>query len=53
MTSVQEAIEKTLLDATKVIEERIDNELDKLDHLDEDGIEQIRLKRLKQVSNPV
>lgn len=46
---VQAAIEKTLIDASKVIEDQLDQEIDRLDKIDEDDMEKLRQKRLKQV----
>ena len=52
MAAVQKAIEKTLLDASKVIEDQLDQEIERLDKLDDDEIEKIRRKRIEQVSPP-
>ena len=46
---VQRAVEKTVLEATKVIEEQLDAEMDRLDNLDSDDLERLREKRLQQM----
>ena len=42
-------VEKSVLSATKVIEEQLDAEIEKLERLDEDDLEKIRRKRIQQV----
>ena len=42
-------VEKSVLSATKVIEEQLDAEIEKLESLDEDDLEKIRRKRIQQV----
>lgn len=46
---VQHVVEKTVLEATKAIEEQLDAELDRLDNLDSDDLERLREKRLQQM----
>lgn len=36
------AVEKTVLEATKVIEEQIDAEIDRLENLDDDELDKLR-----------
>ncbi|OON15494.1 hypothetical protein X801_08702 [Opisthorchis viverrini] len=40
-----------LMKAAQVLEETLDQEINRLDHLDEDGLEAIRRNRLKQMKN--
>ena len=47
--SVNKAIEKTLLDAAKVVEDQIDAEIDRLDKLDSDELTALREKRIQQM----
>lgn len=42
-------VERTLLEASKVIEEQLDQEIERLDRLDDDELEKIRQKRINQV----
>ena len=49
--AVQAAIEKTLIDASKVIEDQLDQEIERLDKMDEDEMEKLRQNRLQQVRN--
>ena len=49
MANVDQVIESTVLKATKVLEEQLDAEIDKLERLDDDDIEKLRQKRLQQV----
>ena len=41
------ALEQHLVQATKMIEEQVDSEISRLDNLDDDGLEALRLKRLQ------
>ena len=50
MANVDQVIESTVLKATKVLEDQIDAEIEKLDRLDEDELEKLREKRIQQVS---
>ena len=36
------AVEKTVLEATKVVEEQIDAEIDRLENLDDDELDKLR-----------
>jgi hypothetical protein len=45
----QMQMEQQMLQATKIIEEQIDNEIDKLDRLDNRSIEEIRKKRIEDM----
>lgn len=38
----QAAVEKTVLEATKVIEEQLDAEIDRLENLDDEELERLR-----------
>lgn len=38
----QTAVEKTVLEATKVIEEQLDAEIDRLENLDDEELERLR-----------
>ena len=49
MASTQQVIERTVLEATKVIENQVDAEIERLDHMDDDELDKIRQTRLKQV----
>lgn len=40
--NVQTAVEKTVLKATKVIEDQLDAEIEKLDKLDDDELDRLR-----------
>ena len=40
--NVQEAVEKTVLQAAKVLEDEIDAEIDMFDNMDADGLERLR-----------
>ncbi len=51
MANVDQVIESTVLNATKVLEQQLDAEIDKLERLDEDDIEKLRQKRIQQVHN--
>ena len=46
---MEKVVQKTILDAAKVVEEQLDAELDRLDRLDDDELERLREKRLQQV----
>lgn len=46
---VQQAVEKTVLEASKVVESQLDAEIERLDQLDSDDLEALREKRLKQM----
>ena len=46
---MEQLVEKTVLKATKVIEEQVDAELERIERLDEDDLERLREKRLQQV----
>ena len=39
------AVEKTVLEATKAIEEQLDAEIDKLENLDDDELDRLRYKK--------
>ena len=39
-----QGVEKTLLEASKVIEQQLDQEIERLDRLDDDELEKIRQK---------
>lgn len=47
---MERLVEQSVLQATKVLEEQVDAELERMDRLDEDDIERLREKRLQQVS---
>ena len=47
--AVQQAIQGALLQSLQVAEEKIDNELEKLEKLDEDDLESIRRKRIEEM----
>ena len=49
MASTQQVIERTVLEATKVLESQVDAEIDRLDHMDDEELDKIRQNRLKQV----
>ena len=40
--NVQKAVEKTVMEAAKVLEDEIDAEIEKLDHMDADSLEKLR-----------
>ncbi len=40
--AVQEAVEQSLIQAAKVLENELDSEIDKLDNMDGDGLEKLR-----------
>ena len=40
---LQAAVEQTVIQAAKVIEDQIDNEMDKMDKMDEDDLDKLRL----------
>ena len=42
-------MEQSVIQATKVLEEQVDAELERMERLDEDDIERLRDKRLQQV----
>ncbi|VEL36739.1 unnamed protein product [Protopolystoma xenopodis] len=46
---IEKSIEEKLVQVTKVIEEQIDSELNRLDNLEEDEIESIRRKRMQEM----
>ena len=46
---MERLVEKSVLQATKVLEEQVDAELERMERLDEDDIERFREKRLQQV----
>ena len=48
-SQVDKAIEQTLLNAAKVVEEQVDAEIERLDKLSEDDIEALREKRIQQM----
>lgn len=50
MANADQVIEKTVLKATKVLEEQLDSEIERLGRLDDDDIEKMRQKRLQQVN---
>lgn len=39
---VQEAVEKTVIEAAKVLENELDAEMDKLDNMDSDELDKLR-----------
>jgi len=47
--NIENHIQNTLLQATKVMEEQVDSELDKLDRMTTDEMEELREKRLEQL----
>ena len=46
---LQQAIEKTVLETTKLIEGQVDSELNRLDNLDSDDLDKLRQQRLHQM----
>ena len=42
MASVQQAVESTVMGATKTVEEQLDAEIERLDNLDSDDLEKLR-----------
>ena len=42
-SQIQAAVEKTALKATKVIEEQLDSEMERLDKMDADDLDKLRL----------
>lgn len=50
MANADQVIEKTVLKATKVLEEQLDSEIEKLERLNDDDIEKLRQKRIQQVN---
>jgi hypothetical protein len=48
-TDVRQTVEKSLLKAAEVIEEKLDAEIDLLDNTDADDLERLREKRLRQL----
>ena len=42
-SQIQAAVEKTVIKATKVIEEQLDNEMERLDKMDADDLDKLRL----------
>ena len=49
MLIMEKAVESTVLQATKVLEEQVDAEIERLDCLEDDDIEQIKKRRLQQM----
>jgi len=49
MDSQQALIEKSLLQAAHTVEQQLDNQLKKLDNLEEGDLEAIRRKRLEEL----
>lgn len=49
MASTQQVIERTVLEATKVLESQVDAEIERLDHVDDDELDKIRENRIRQV----
>ena len=47
--NIEQHIQNTLLQATKVVEEQVDSELEKLDRMTTDEMEELREKRLEQL----
>ena len=47
--NIEQHIQNTLLQATKVVEEQVDSELEKLDRMTSDEMEELREKRLEQL----
>lgn len=47
--NIEQHIQNTLLQATKVMEEQVDSELEKLDRMSADEMEELREKRLEQL----
>lgn len=47
--AVQQVLEKSLLQAAQTVEQQLDNQLNKLNNLDEDDLESIRRKRLEEL----
>jgi hypothetical protein len=47
--AVQQVLEKSLLQAAQTVEQQLDNQLSKLNNLDEDDLESIRRKRLEEL----
>ncbi|GAV73738.1 Thioredoxin domain-containing protein [Cephalotus follicularis] len=48
-SKVQEIIEKQVLTVAKVVEEKLDDQISALDHLDSDDLEALRERRLQQM----
>ena len=46
---MEEALQNHLVKATEVIEQQVDNEINKLDKMDEDDFEGLRRKRMEQI----
>lgn len=46
---MEKAIEKTLLDAAKVVEDKVDAEIERLEKIDEDELEKLRHQRIQQM----
>lgn len=46
---MERLVEKTVLQAARVIEEQVDAELERIERLDEDDLDRLREKRLQQV----
>lgn len=46
---MQQAVESSVLEATKVIEEQLDSEINRLDNLDSDDLDRLREQRLQQM----
>lgn len=46
MEQVQAAVERTVLDVAKVLEDQLDNEIHRLENLDDDEMERLRQKRV-------
>lgn len=46
---MENALESHLIQATQVIEQQVDAEINKLDHMDEDDFEVLRRKRMEQI----
>ncbi|XP_067137910.1 thioredoxin domain-containing protein 9 [Centruroides vittatus] len=49
MAEIQKAIESQLLQAAKIVEEKLDEEIEKMERMDEDDLEALRRRRLEEL----
>lgn len=48
-SSVQEVLSEQLLKAAAVVEEQLDHQMERMDHLGEDDLEAIRRRRMQEI----
>ena len=48
---MEKAVERSVLQAARAVEEQLDAEIERLDNLDEDELESLHQKRLQQARN--